>query len=69
MTRWPYPPEPRPGPWETKQYGPLIVRVRRKDRYAVERRNLRRRWDVFKEHFGRESGLYRLVDWLSRRLA
>ena len=68
MSKWPYPPEPKPGPWQTRRVGPVVLRYRQKNRYEVESRNLRRRWDVLKEHFGRETGLYRFVAWLARRV-
>lgn len=66
-TGWPKALRDEPvGPWQTRQAGPFQVRYRRKDRYAVERRRLRRAWLVFLEHLGRESGFYRFAAWMAR---
>ena len=66
--KWPFPPEPAPGPWQTRQFGPLTVRYRRKDRFEVERRRLRRAWAVLAEHVTRDLRLRQIVDWLAERL-
>ena len=36
--------------------------------YVGQMRRVHRAWLIFAEHFAREAGIYRLLDWLAARI-